>query len=522
MKPLDWLSDLLADFAHVLRRRASKKRRLKAARKMARTPMLPAMPKPPRGWKPGDSVVSVRELDAARAIRASIEAQAANAGVHQSIPHVSNEPVAVAPRSFRERVTAVVEAGRLAAVGPFVRKKRDSRLPPPMPRRMPIMPVAPRSFTRGELLTRSVMIMASVVIFGFLGNLLVLGHLQHEVAQQQLSNEFREQLALATAPVSEGDQNLVLLKNGAPVAIIDIPTLGVHQVVVEGTDSATLKAGPGHRRDTVLPGQAGISVIMARAAAYGGPFGSIQSLQPGQELSVITGQGYHVYSVIGVRYAGDPGPAEPAEGIGRLVLETARGGPFTPSGVLRVDAQLVSTSKTAPGMPTKATPAPTVNLTALSSGTPSPTPGATGTAMATPSATGTPATTSTPTLTPTPTASATPFAAGATPGATATPGPTTDPRSPTITLASVQALAPGARFTGTNTLPLAERELATDTTMVWALVFGLQLLILVELAAIWAFRRVGLQKTWIVFLPIATLAGLFVSDQLVRLLPNLL
>jgi hypothetical protein len=129
-------------------------------------------------------------------------------------------------------------------------------------------------------------------------------------------------------------------------------------------------------------------------------------------------------------------------------------------------------------------------------------------------------------MTPTPTGSATALAAGATPGATpgatGTPSPTSDARSPTITLASVQALTPGARFTGTNTLPLAERELATDTSMVWALVFGLQLLILVEFAAIWAYRRVGLQKAWIVFLPTATLAGLFVSDQLVRLLPNLL
>jgi preprotein translocase subunit SecE len=71
-------------------------------------------------------------------------------------------------------------------------------------------------------------------------------------------------------------------------------------------------------------------------------------------------------------------------------------------------------------------------------------------------------------------------------------------------------------------LALNERELATDTTMVWALVFGLQLLIIVEFAAIWAYRRVGLEKTWIVFIPVFLMSGLLVSDQLVRLLPNLL
>jgi sortase A len=376
-----------------------------------------------------------------------------------------------------------------------------AKVPPRMPRRMPVIPVEPRSFTKRELLVRSGMIVASIVIFGFLGNLFVLGNLQHDVAQQQLTNDFREQLALATAPVSEGDHNLVLLKNGAPVAIIDIPALGVHEVVVEGTDSATLKSGPGHRRDTVLPGQAGTSIIMARAAAYGGPFSGIQGLQPGTEFSVITGQGYHVYSVIGVRYAGDPGPAEPAEGIGRMVLETARGGPFTPSGILRVDAQLVSTSKTAPGTSAsetslEATPATTATATS--------TPGAT-----TGSASGA-------------TTAASPNVLSPTSGGTSSPEITTEIRSPTITLAAVQALPPGARFTGSNTLPLAERELATDTSMIWALVFGLQFLIFVEIAAIWAYRRVGLQKTWIVFLPAVSLAGLLVSDQLVRLLPNLL
>jgi hypothetical protein len=63
---------------------------------------------------------------------------------------------------------------------------------------------------------------------------------------------------------------------------------------------------------------------------------------------------------------------------------------------------------------------------------------------------------------------------------------------------------------------------AQRTTTVWALVFALQFLVAAEIAAVWAFRRVGAQKTWIVFVPILLLASVFVCDQLVRLLPNLL
>ena len=37
---------------------------------------------------------------------------------------------------------------------------------------------------------------------------------------------------------------------------MQIPAIGLHDVViVEGTDSGDLRDGPGHRRDTPLPGQ---------------------------------------------------------------------------------------------------------------------------------------------------------------------------------------------------------------------------------------------------------------------------
>ena len=54
--------------------------------------------------------------------------------------------------------------------------------------------------------------------------------------------------------------------------------------------------------------------------------------------------------------------------------------------------------------------------------------------------------------------------------------------------------------------------------------FGLLAVVLfaLGLAAVWSFRRVGAQRTWIVFTPVLLLANLFVAEQTIRLLPNLL
>jgi LPXTG-site transpeptidase (sortase) family protein len=292
-------------------------------------------------------------------------------------------------------------------------------MPRPPPRYAPLSPM--------QALARSILALVAALVLTFVFNLLVLSHVEHLVSQQQLSDTYRAQLAAGTAPVSEGDFDDVLLADGVPVGVLTIPQLGVEEVVSEGTSSGVLSAGPGHRRDTVLPGQMGVSVVMGRAAAYGGPFARLQALQPGDQFEVRTGQGAHTFEVMGLRYAGDATPPAPVRGESRLILMTARGAPYVPVGIAYVDAKLVSAAQPA-----------------------------------------------------------------------------------------------GARQTTPLTLPPEDKPMATDTTTVWALVFALQFLVVAEIAAVWAFRRVGAQKTWIVFVPVLLLASLFVADQLTRLLPNLL
>jgi len=178
-----------------------------------------------------------------------------------------------------------------------------------------------------------------VVSVAFLVEVVLVSRVQQHASQERAFDEFREALALGVAPIGPVDTDGAALAVGTPVAVIRIPELGLEQVVVEGTTPAALYTGPGHRRDTPLPGQEGTSVVMGRRAMFGGPFGSIGRLAAGDEVIVTTGQGEFRFEVSTIRRDGDPVSAP--TGSARLTLVTADGRPFLPAGAIRVDAELV-------------------------------------------------------------------------------------------------------------------------------------------------------------------------------------
>jgi LPXTG-site transpeptidase (sortase) family protein len=220
----------------------------------------------------------------------------------------------------------------------------DPWKPPPSDK--PVRRAAdPRFAIPGAALT-----VLAALLLGFVVNLTVLGHIEHARAQQNGYDRLRAELALGTTPVGRFDDNGKPVPTGAPVAVLHIKTIGLREVVFQGTSSEALTSGPGHRRDTPLPGQPGTSIIMGRQWGYGSPFNHLYRLRPGDRITVTTGQGQQEYKVTDLRRAGDPLPAQLAAGQGRLLLMTATGGLYTPSGVLRVDAELVSAVQPAPAV----------------------------------------------------------------------------------------------------------------------------------------------------------------------------
>jgi LPXTG-site transpeptidase (sortase) family protein len=197
-------------------------------------------------------------------------------------------------------------------------------------------------------LVGQVLAIVVVLALSFLMELTLLGYVRHDRDQIQLAAEFRIALAQQKAPVGPVDDANTPLAWGTPVALLEIPRLGLREVVVEGTSSVPMMSGPGHRRDTPLPGQVGTSLIAGRRATYGGPFRSIDQLRAGDQITVTTGQGRNSFAVLGVRRAGDPLPPALSRGQGRLTLVTTDGPALRPTDALRVDAALTSAAQPRP------------------------------------------------------------------------------------------------------------------------------------------------------------------------------
>ncbi len=184
------------------------------------------------------------------------------------------------------------------------------------------------------------MVVVSIVCAWLLLQLLVLSGVSFDRAQSVAYDEFRRDLAAATAPVGG------VVDLGTPVAVISSKRLGADQVVVEGTTSSQLTLGPGLRRDSVFPGQPGTAVMFGRASTYGAPFSDLDTFLPGDLITTTTGQGEATFKVTDVRRAGDPLPQPLAADEGRLTLVSGYGSgrlaALSPSEVLYVDADLVS------------------------------------------------------------------------------------------------------------------------------------------------------------------------------------
>jgi sortase A len=197
----------------------------------------------------------------------------------------------------------------------------------------------------------------AITLIGFGVWFAFLSRLYYDRAQHQAYANFRNSLALAVAPTGPTQLDLSnptapphLLAPGTPVAILSIPEIGLRTVVFEGTTGQVLESGPGHVRDTPLPGQLGWSVLLGRRAGYGGPFSQLPGLRAGYTFTFTTGQGVSTYRVIDVRHPGDPTPVPLTAGEGRVTLATADGPPLMPTGVVRVDADLVSKPYATPAM----------------------------------------------------------------------------------------------------------------------------------------------------------------------------
>ncbi|HKA05170.1 MAG TPA: class E sortase [Acidimicrobiales bacterium] len=174
-----------------------------------------------------------------------------------------------------------------------------------------------------------ILIALGVLLLGFVAYQLWGTAFEHDRAQRDLEQEFAAQLATTVppattttaappptstpittvtpttvAPTTEAPTTAPprpVFTNGDPVARLEIPRIGLDEIVVAGVSVDDLKKGPGHYPQTPLPGEPGNAAIAGHRTTYGAPFYDIDNLQPGDEIVATTYAGRYVYKVSGTQ-----------------------------------------------------------------------------------------------------------------------------------------------------------------------------------------------------------------------------
>ena len=84
---------------------------------------------------------------------------------------------------------------------------------------------------------------------------------------------------------------------GDAIGKIELPSINRSYFMVEGTDTGSLRKGPGHYPDTPLPGERGTVAIAGHRTTYGAPFRKIDKLRSGDKVVASMPFGRFVYRV---------------------------------------------------------------------------------------------------------------------------------------------------------------------------------------------------------------------------------
>lgn len=84
------------------------------------------------------------------------------------------------------------------------------------------------------------------------------------------------QRAVRDARLIDFADGAALVRRGAPIARLVIPSIGLDEIVVEGVGDAELNAGPGHLPGSAIPGAAGNAVISAHRDRHFSTLGDLR------------------------------------------------------------------------------------------------------------------------------------------------------------------------------------------------------------------------------------------------------
>ena len=133
------------------------------------------------------------------------------------------------------------------------------------------------------------------------------------LAQDRLEGELRD---AARLPLRPAERRLLLrlerepqrlgylarrtrrrVGKGEPLGRIVAKRAKIDFVMVQGTDGASLRKGPGHFPDTALPGEAGTVAVAGHRTTYQAPFRHVDALRPDDPIRLEMPYGTFTYRV---------------------------------------------------------------------------------------------------------------------------------------------------------------------------------------------------------------------------------
>jgi sortase A len=120
--------------------------------------------------------------------------------------------------------------------------------------------------------------------------------------QSALRQEFNRIIA-TTSPTATSPKTTTTKGTSAflPVtdalALIEIPSINISKIVVEGLTPKDLRRGPGHFPKTPLPGELGNSAIAGHRTSYDAPFGNLNTIALDDVIYITTPKGKFAYTV---------------------------------------------------------------------------------------------------------------------------------------------------------------------------------------------------------------------------------
>jgi sortase A len=194
-----------------------------------------------------------------------------------------------------------------------------------------------------------VMVWSGLGILAFAGYQVWFTDLVQQHSQTQLAQRVAAVLpvtaSLPSGPPVPETTHRGTVPVGNWLGTIAAPTIGLSQVILEGTGLDQLRLGPGHYPDTPLPGEAGNVAIAGHRTTWGHPFRYLDQLRPGDPIVLTTVTGRYLYRVSQLRVVNpsDTSVVAPSD-VNELTLTTCNP-PYSAATRLVVRALLAASDR---------------------------------------------------------------------------------------------------------------------------------------------------------------------------------